>query len=67
MVVDGEGGDLLDQLEEVDGAVEEGGLEFAFEVDVGFAAGWDVSVERVCSRGSCYLRLDLVDVVGKVD
>ena len=34
MVVDGEGGDLLDQLEEVDGAVEERGLEFAFEVDV---------------------------------
>jgi len=34
LVVDGEGRDLLDELQEVDGAVEEGGLEFAFEVDV---------------------------------
>ena len=34
-VVDGEGGDLLDQLEKVYRAVEEGGLEFAFEVDFG--------------------------------
>lgn len=33
LVVDGEGGYLLDELEEVDGAVEEGGLEFAFEID----------------------------------
>lgn len=38
LVVDGEGGDLLDQLEKVDGAVEEGGLEFAFEVDFSFAS-----------------------------
>jgi len=35
LVVDGESGNLLDKLEEVDCAVEEGGLEFAFEVDVG--------------------------------
>ena len=40
MIVDGEGGDLLDELEKVDGAVEERGLEFAFEVDVG-VAGFD--------------------------
>ena len=39
MVVYGEGGDLLDQLEEVDGAVEQGGFEVAFEVDV-FGAGF---------------------------
>jgi hypothetical protein len=34
LVIDGEGGDLLDELEKVDCAVEEGGFEFAFEVDV---------------------------------
>ena len=34
LVVDRESGDLLDELEEVDGAVEEGRLEFAFEIDV---------------------------------
>ena len=39
MVVDGEGGDLLDKLQQVDGAVEEGGLEFAFEID-GLATGF---------------------------
>jgi hypothetical protein len=33
LVVDGESGDLLDKLQEVDGAVEERGLEFALEVD----------------------------------
>jgi hypothetical protein len=33
LVVDGEGRDLLDELQEVDGAVEERGLEFALEVD----------------------------------
>ncbi len=37
MVVDCEGGDLLDELQEVDGAVEERRLELAFEVDVLFA------------------------------
>jgi hypothetical protein len=51
LVVDGEGGDLLDELEEVDGRVEEGGLEFAFEVD---------------GRGQRFRR-DGVDVVGNVD
>ena len=35
LVVDCEGGDLLDELEEVNGRVEERGLEFAFQVDVG--------------------------------
>ena len=40
MVVDGEGGDLLDELEEIDGAVEEGRFELAFEVDV-WVAGFD--------------------------
>lgn len=34
LVVDGEGRDLLDELQEVDGAIEEGWFEFAFEVDV---------------------------------
>jgi hypothetical protein len=32
LVVDGEGGDLLDQLQEVDGGVEEGRGEFLLEV-----------------------------------
>ncbi len=51
MVVDGEGGDLLDELQEVDGAVEEGGLEFAFEVDF----------------GAVFFLFEEVDVVGDVD
>ena len=34
MVIYCKSGDLLDELEEVDGAVEEGGFEFAFKVDV---------------------------------
>ena len=51
MVVDGERGDLLDKLEEVDGAVEEGRFEFGFEVDL----------------GAVFLRLKLVDVVGDVN
>lgn len=51
MVVDGEGGDLLDELEEVDGGVEEGGLEFAFQVD----------------QAAVFLGLEAVDCVGDVD
>jgi hypothetical protein len=34
LVVDGESGDLLDQLEQVDGRIEKRWLEFAFEVNV---------------------------------
>jgi hypothetical protein len=33
LVVDGESGDLLDELQKVDGAVQERGLELALEVD----------------------------------
>ena len=33
MVVDGEGRNLLDQLEEIDGRVEERWSEFSFEID----------------------------------
>jgi hypothetical protein len=51
LVVDGEGGDLLDELQEVDGAVEERGLEFAFEVNLG---AWR-------------LLFEFVDVLGDVD
>jgi hypothetical protein len=40
LVVDGEGRDLLDELQQVDGAVQERGLEVAFEVDIGFS-GFD--------------------------
>ena len=40
LVVDGKGGDLLDELEEVDARVEQGGLELGFEVDlIGTADG----------------------------
>ena len=35
LVVDGEGGDLLNQLQEVDGRVEERRFEFTLEIDVG--------------------------------
>ena len=34
LIVDGEGGDLLDELKQVDCAVEEGRFKFAFEVDL---------------------------------
>lgn len=34
MVVDSKSGDLLNELEEVDGAVEEGWLKFAFKINV---------------------------------
>lgn len=34
LIVDSEGRDLLDKLEQVDGTVEEGGFKFAFEVDL---------------------------------
>lgn len=35
LVVDREGGDLLDQLEKVDSTVQEGGFEFALKIDIG--------------------------------
>ena len=41
LVVDGEGRDLLDQLQQVDGAVEQRGLELALQIDAvlaGFGA-----------------------------
>lgn len=34
LIVDSEGRDLLDELEQINGAVEQGGFEFAFEVDL---------------------------------
>ena len=34
MVIYCESGDLLDELEQIDGAVEKGGFELAFEIDV---------------------------------
>jgi hypothetical protein len=34
LVVDCKGADLLNQLEEIDGRVEQAGLKFALEVDV---------------------------------
>ena len=40
LVVDGKGRDLLDELEKVDGAIEEGGLKFALEVDL-LSSGFD--------------------------
>lgn len=52
MIVDGKGRDLLDELEKVNGAVEEGGLEFAFEVDV---------------RGARFSAMDVVGEVDQSD
>jgi hypothetical protein len=43
LVVYGKGGDLLNELKEVDGGVEERGGKFAFKVDVGVTT---VSYER---------------------
>jgi len=51
LVIDGEGGDLLDQLQEVDGAVEEGRLEFTFEVDVLFTGLDLLDVIREVNEG----------------
>ena len=34
MIVDSEGRDLLDELEQIDSAVEEGWFEFAFKIDL---------------------------------
>lgn len=59
LIVDREGGNLLDQLEEVDGAVQEGRLELALEVDVGVSSVDCVSTEvkwiqkSVGTYGSC--------------
>lgn len=36
LVIDGEGGDLLDKLQEVDGRVEKRGLEFTLKINIGF-------------------------------
>lgn len=49
LVVDGEGGDLLDELEEVDGGVEEGGGELGLEIDV-VAAAAGVLVTEMCGE-----------------
>ena len=46
LVVDGEGGDLLNELEKVNCAVQEGGFEFAFEVDVVFLGLGSLDVPR---------------------
>lgn len=51
LVVDGEGRDLLDELQEVNGAVEERGLELALEVD----------------GPAIFHGLELLDEVGDVD
>ncbi len=40
MIIDGKGRDLLDELEKVDGAIEEGGFKFALEVDL-LSSGFD--------------------------
>lgn len=37
LVVDREGGDLLDQLKEVDGTVQEGRLKLALEINIGIS------------------------------
>jgi len=39
LVVDGEGGDLLDKLEEIDGTVKKRRGEFTLEVDIWIATG----------------------------
>ena len=71
MVVDCEGGDLLDELEEVDGAVEEGGGEFAVEVGVflqGRVVGLDVGGdENEGGDVDCELGEDGADDVGVED
>lgn len=51
LVVDREGRDLLDQLEQVDGAVKQRGLELALEVYIVASPRWDVSkMPRVIMR-----------------
>ena len=70
MVVDGEGGDLLDELEKVNGGVEEGGLEFFLEVRVGVLGLDALDVLRDVDEGGdvdCELAEDGADDVDVED
>ena len=51
MIVDSEGGNLLDKLQEVNSAVQKGGFEFAFEVDIIRAWLYLVHVVRDIYKG----------------
>lgn len=68
LVVDREGGDLLDQLKEVDGTVQEGRLKLALQVNIGISPVGCVSHEVGQIKGSHHnVRLVLVDIVREVD
>ena len=69
LVVDGKCGDLLDQLEEVDCAVQERGLEFALKINVVISPVVLVRMMKyfVVHAFRCYLRLMFVDVLRKID
>lgn len=67
MIVDGKGGDLLDELEQVDGAVEEGGFEIAFEINVVAARLVALNIVGDVDEGDdvdCELAKDGADDVG---
>jgi hypothetical protein len=66
LVVYGEGGDLLDELEEVDCAVEERGGELGFEVD-DFGAAVGDGLARNEEEGAGNSRFKHVAVPGDVD
>lgn len=66
LVVDRKGGNLLDQLEQVDGAVQKRWLEFTLQVDVILPPVKFVSKIHE-SLSAENVRFDLVDVVGEVD
>lgn len=66
LVVDREGGDLLDELEQVNSAVQEGRLELALEVNVLISPVAFVSNQQH-TPGNSDVRFNLVDVSGQVD
>lgn len=67
LVVDREGGDLLDQLEEVDGTVQEGGLKLALEINIGFSPVSWVSYDRKDKGHPRDVRFMFINVVRQVD
>lgn len=66
LVVDREGGDLLDQLEQVDGTVQQRWLKLALEVDVALSSVILVSTSHASFKAE-NIRFDLIDIVGEVD
>jgi hypothetical protein len=66
LVVDGESGDLLDELQEVDCRVEERGLEISLEIDAILLSVDIVSIRRL-GRRVADLRFNTLYPLGDID